>query len=91
MRVLPKVKEGNREGAHRIQRLVKIIHLFLSHMTNTAFPRLPLHQVGPVTLAQRERRSEVGSEVGSLLNGLEDGLIDGLLVDRAGFWEGLLL
>ena len=87
------IRKRNREEAQRRQRLVKIILLFCFYPTRPTqlFPRLPLHQVGPVTLAQREGWSEVRREVGGLLDGLEDGLINSLLVGWAGFWEGLLL
>ena len=59
--------------------------------TRTRNPRsLELHQVGSVTLAQRERGRDVSGELGDFLDVREQGSVDFSLVRLARF-GGLLL
>jgi hypothetical protein len=52
---------------------------------------LELHQVGPVTLAQRERGGDVAGKLGNLLDVLDEGSIDFFLVGLANLGSLLLL
>jgi len=73
---------------------VIIYPLYSTKPQTTTTPQsldLPLHQVGPVTLAEGERGSEVLRKVGDGLDGLEDGLVNLLLVGSASLRESLLL
>lgn len=54
-------------------------------------PRLPLHQVWPIALAQREVGGKVVRQVRGLLNGFEDSGIDVLLVAFASVRSRFLL
>lgn len=54
-------------------------------------PRLPLHQMWPIALAQREVGGKVVRQVRGLLNGLENSGVDGLLVTFASVRSRFLL
>ena len=52
---------------------------------------LELHEMRSVTLAKRERGSDVAGKLGNLLDVLKEGSINGLLVGLADVGDSLLL